>query len=73
MQFKTLNSLYEFGETGFRRVEGKNPTLLPVPDGEWMDYREASLIGGRLYIEWGDGPVDAITTSRGEWVDGSLD
>lgn len=73
MIFKTKNSTYEFGELdglpAFRRVDGVNETLLPVPDGEWVKYREASLLSGRLYVEWGDGLLDKIVTSRGEFVD----
>jgi hypothetical protein len=73
MIFKTKNSAYEFSadETKFRRLEGRNPTLLPVSDGEWHPYREASLWGNRLYIEWGDEWNEKITTSAGEFVDSS--
>lgn len=36
-RFITLNSIYEVSGPCLRRVEGSGPSVLPVPDGEWLE------------------------------------
>lgn len=42
----TLNSVYEIEGPCVRRVSGENETVLPVPDGEWIECERLTI--GRL-------------------------
>lgn len=42
IRYVTRHSIYEVEGSRIRRVSGANPTVLPVPDGEWA---EADTVG----------------------------
>lgn len=37
IRYVTRHSTYDVDGNALRRVTGENPTVLPVPDGEWLE------------------------------------
>jgi hypothetical protein len=44
IRYVTRNSTYEVEGSRIRRVSGENPTVLPVPDGEWIEADEVGTV-----------------------------
>jgi hypothetical protein len=73
MKFTTMNSTYELHETEqkIRRLRGTNEPLLEQgSDGEWKEYREIVVNGGRVSIFFEDGSW--VITSPIQDYDGDL-
>ena len=44
IRYITRNSTYEVDGSRIRRTHGENPSVLPAPDGEWIEADEVGTV-----------------------------